>query len=238
MSATGQIAELELEHPGGRVRLTVPEDVAVGELIGDFLDVAELPDSNGWSLRLAEGRPCEGALTLAQLGKPRAIVLYDSTQNGSPDATHASSSPEAPPADPEACVSGTDGRAAGGSRSPGTSAVDITATASEVDGDHVAPEKPRRGSAGAQERFAGRASRPGRPVRAKAEELLPARLGTLARVRRRSRRLAPRGMRGKRTRSASATRACSRGWRSERCGRGCARRGGGLTMSGCLRRAW
>src|SRR5947208_3077926 len=34
MSATEQITELELEHPGGRLRLTVPTEVAVGELIG------------------------------------------------------------------------------------------------------------------------------------------------------------------------------------------------------------
>ena len=60
MSATEQITDLELEHPGGRLRLTVPTEVAVDELIGDFLDVAELPDSDGWAVRLPDGRPCPG----------------------------------------------------------------------------------------------------------------------------------------------------------------------------------
>jgi MinD-like ATPase involved in chromosome partitioning or flagellar assembly len=133
MSATGQITELELEHPRGRLRVNVPADVAIAELIGDFLDVAELPDSDGWTLQLTDGRQCSDELTLAQVGMPRTVVLYDSAK-----------------APPQVAVRSDAGRTA-----------DTCATA--------APQATQTTAS--------------RPVRARAEQLLPDRLSTLARIR-------------------------------------------------------
>lgn len=191
MSVTGQIAELELEHPGGRLRLNVPADVAVGELLGDFLDVAGLPDSDGWALRLADGRRCDGELTLAQLGMPRAIVLYDFSERG-PHTPRGLASDRAE-------AEFTTGEHTPGSNgsvvpsSPGSSQIASAATSERAyDRPARAPRRPGDGSdggAGVQtaaargDGAAGRSSGAIRPVRTRTEELLPDRVRLCVRVR-------------------------------------------------------
>ena len=94
-------------------------EVAVGELIGDFLDVAELPDSDGWTLKLPDGRSCPGELTLVQIGMPRTIILFDSSPNGSQRAdSEAIAAADAAGDQAAATSSPDDTRADSGAESP------------------------------------------------------------------------------------------------------------------------
>ena len=70
-----QTSEITLEHPAGRVRVQVPTDVRLEELMPDFLDVAAQPDRDDWALGAADGPPYPPHLTLAQLGVREGSVL-------------------------------------------------------------------------------------------------------------------------------------------------------------------
>ena len=51
---------ITLRHPHGSVKLNVPTDLAIRELMPDFLDVTQQPDSDGWLLEPG-GRPSVSA---------------------------------------------------------------------------------------------------------------------------------------------------------------------------------
>ena len=50
ISTTERTIEITLRHPDGSIRLAVPTDVPLGELMPDFLDVTGQPDGDGWVL--------------------------------------------------------------------------------------------------------------------------------------------------------------------------------------------
>ncbi|MGH2948408.1 MAG: EsaB/YukD family protein [Solirubrobacteraceae bacterium] len=66
---------ITLHHPAGSVRLDVPTDIPLDELMPDFLDVAQQPDGDGWRLAPADGRPYPTDRTLADLGVTEGAVL-------------------------------------------------------------------------------------------------------------------------------------------------------------------
>ena len=90
-----QTSEITLEHPAGRVRVEVPTDVRLEELMADFLDVAAQPDRDDWALGAAGGPPYPANLTLAQLGVTAGsvLVLHTANANGTPGALPATPSP-------------------------------------------------------------------------------------------------------------------------------------------------
>ena len=90
-----QTSEITLEHPAGRVRVEVPTDVRLEELMADFLDVAAQPDRDDWALGAAGGPPYPPHLTLAELGVHEGSVLVLHT-NG--DANGNGAYAPAPPA--------------------------------------------------------------------------------------------------------------------------------------------
>ena len=49
-----------LMHPDGTIKLMVPTDVPLGELMPDFLDVTHLPDHDGWEIGPERRRPLQG----------------------------------------------------------------------------------------------------------------------------------------------------------------------------------
>ena len=85
MQAASQIT---LEHPAGSVRLQVPTNVRIEELMPDFLDVARQPDRADWALAGAGGRAYPVEMTLAQLGVTEGSVLVLYARDGD----HAASS--------------------------------------------------------------------------------------------------------------------------------------------------
>jgi MinD-like ATPase involved in chromosome partitioning or flagellar assembly len=77
-----QTNQITLEHPAGRVRVRVPTDVRVDELMPDFLDVAAQPDHDDWTLGPADGAPYPPHLTFAELGVTDGSVLVLHATNG------------------------------------------------------------------------------------------------------------------------------------------------------------
>ena len=73
--ATINARVLTLRHPGGSVKLKVPTDHPIAELIPDFLDITGQPDRDGWVLGPAGGDPYPGEMTLAELGVSDDTVL-------------------------------------------------------------------------------------------------------------------------------------------------------------------
>ncbi len=67
--------QIILRHPGGTLRVAVPVDVALGELMPDFLEVAGQPDGDGWTLSPPDGDPYPGQVTLGELGLAAGDVL-------------------------------------------------------------------------------------------------------------------------------------------------------------------
>ena len=93
-----QTREVTLEHPAGRVRVEVPADVRLEELIADLLDVAAQPDRDDWALGAAGGPPYPPHLTLAELGVTRgqrARLAHRQRQR------HPGALPATPPPAPE-----------------------------------------------------------------------------------------------------------------------------------------
>src|SRR3954447_2377382 len=102
-----QTNQITLEHPAGRVRVRVPTDVRLEELMPDFLDVAAQPDHDDWTLRPADGAPYPPHLTFAELGVTDGSVLVLHTTNGhghdpEPAAAPATVDEAHPPAATEA----------------------------------------------------------------------------------------------------------------------------------------
>ena len=60
--------QVTFRHPDGSVRLAAPADVPLGELMPDFLDLAEQPDGDGWVLGADGVHAYPGERTLAELG--------------------------------------------------------------------------------------------------------------------------------------------------------------------------
>jgi MinD-like ATPase involved in chromosome partitioning or flagellar assembly len=66
---------ITLHHPEGRLRLSVPTDIPIDELMPDFLDVTQQRDGDGWLLGPADGGPYPPEKTLADLGVGEGTVL-------------------------------------------------------------------------------------------------------------------------------------------------------------------
>ena len=85
---------ITLRHPEGSVKLNVPTDIAIGELMPDFLDVTQQPDSDGWLLGPAGGDPYPLDKTLADLEVPDDMVLvlreHAAAAAAPPGASHGS----------------------------------------------------------------------------------------------------------------------------------------------------
>ena len=60
--------QVTFRYPGGSVRLAAPTDVPLGELMPDFLDLAEESDGDGWVLRADGVHAYASERTLAELG--------------------------------------------------------------------------------------------------------------------------------------------------------------------------
>ena len=63
-----RMIQVTFRYPGGSVRLAAPADVPLGELMPDFLDLAEQPDGDGWVLGADGVHAYPGERTLAELG--------------------------------------------------------------------------------------------------------------------------------------------------------------------------
>jgi MinD-like ATPase involved in chromosome partitioning or flagellar assembly len=73
---TTNTSQITLVHPDGSIKLMVPTDVPVAELMPDFLDVARQPDGDDWELGHAAGDPFEDEQqTLSELGVSDGDVL-------------------------------------------------------------------------------------------------------------------------------------------------------------------
>jgi len=66
---------ITLHQPGGRMHLDVPRDVAINELIHDFLDITRQPERPDWVLSDSGGQICPAERTLAELGVTDGSVL-------------------------------------------------------------------------------------------------------------------------------------------------------------------
>ena len=66
---------ITVRHPEGSVKLNVPTDIAVGELMPEFLDVTRQPGGDGWLLGPPGGHPYPLEKTLADLGVADGTVL-------------------------------------------------------------------------------------------------------------------------------------------------------------------
>jgi MinD-like ATPase involved in chromosome partitioning or flagellar assembly len=66
---------ITVRHPEGSVKLNVPTDIAVGELMPEFLDVTRQPGGDGWLLGPEGGHPYRLDKTLADLGAADGTVL-------------------------------------------------------------------------------------------------------------------------------------------------------------------
>jgi WXG100 protein secretion system (Wss), protein YukD len=73
--------EVALRHPNGEVRLRVPADVPLAELIPDLLGIAELPDDTGWAVSRSgnDEQPYPKDRTLAQLAAADGASLDGAT---------------------------------------------------------------------------------------------------------------------------------------------------------------
>jgi MinD-like ATPase involved in chromosome partitioning or flagellar assembly len=89
---TTNTIQVTLVHPKGTIKLTVPIDLPLGELMPDFLDVAQQPDRDGWELGPAAGEPYrEQDKTLAELGVGggTVLVLHEPTKSAVAVGEHA-----------------------------------------------------------------------------------------------------------------------------------------------------
>ena len=79
---TANTREVTLVHPDGTIRLRVPIDVPLAELMPEFLDVAHQPEHDGWELGRAAGDPYRDQYkTLGELGvrDGDVLVLHEPT---------------------------------------------------------------------------------------------------------------------------------------------------------------
>src|SRR5436305_14287161 len=80
---TTNTIQVTLVHPDGSIKVMVPTDLPLAELMPDFLEVARQPDHDGWNLAPAAGQPYQDRQkTLAELGvgEGDVLVLHDPTR--------------------------------------------------------------------------------------------------------------------------------------------------------------
>ena len=82
MSAASAIT---VRHPEGSIRVSARTDVPLGELMPDLLELAGLPDHDGWALGPLDGDPYPPHRTLAQLDVDDGalLALYELPGDGS-----------------------------------------------------------------------------------------------------------------------------------------------------------
>ena len=66
---------ITLQHPNGNIKLGVPTDVPLEELMPEFLELAELPDGEGWALSPDGVNPFPSESTLAEVGVSDGATL-------------------------------------------------------------------------------------------------------------------------------------------------------------------
>ena len=66
---------ITVRHPGGSIRVSAPADVPVGELMGDLLELAGLPEHDGWVLGPMSEDSYPAERTLAELGVDDGALL-------------------------------------------------------------------------------------------------------------------------------------------------------------------
>ena len=69
------VVALIVRHPEGSIRVSTPTNVPLGELLTDLLELAGLPDHDGWSLGPVGGDPYPSDRTLAELGVDDGALL-------------------------------------------------------------------------------------------------------------------------------------------------------------------
>ena len=106
-STTPKSIEIMLRHPDASIRLAVASDLPLGELMPDFLDVAEQPDGDDWALSPDGVNPYPNHRTSAELGvgDGAVLVLYERPAAGkltaaTRGATRRARTPPAPAAAP------------------------------------------------------------------------------------------------------------------------------------------
>ena len=94
-----RMIQVTFRYLDGSVRLAAPADVPLGELMPDFLDLAEQPDGDGWVLGADGAHAYPGERTLAELGvlDGGVLVLHRSSDGPATTGEDASSSPAPPP---------------------------------------------------------------------------------------------------------------------------------------------
>ena len=60
--------ELQLAYPDGQLRLRAPSDIPLQELLAEFLEVCEQPDSDDWTLSADGTNPYPTERSLDELG--------------------------------------------------------------------------------------------------------------------------------------------------------------------------
>jgi MinD-like ATPase involved in chromosome partitioning or flagellar assembly len=164
-TGTRQI-ELTLSHPGGSVRLRAPDDVPLGELVGDFLDCTGQPDGD-WILSTDGHNEYPAGQTLAQLEVRDGTRLLLSERTALPESP-LDESPERA-ADPSAVEPETAVAPAVGPDEPAARVGTCVAGG-------ATPTRPQ------VERFAAELIRQ-RPLRERTDRVLPAHLSPAARLR-------------------------------------------------------
>ena len=78
---------LIVRHPEGSIRVSTPTDVPLGELLPDLLELAGLPDHDGWALGPVGGHPYSPDRTLAELrvGDGALLALREPVGHASVD---------------------------------------------------------------------------------------------------------------------------------------------------------
>ncbi len=132
--------ELQLAYPDGQLRLRAPSDIPLQELLAEFLEVCEQPDSDDWTLSADGTNPYPTERSLDELGvsdgahlvlaphpptdqpaQPDLDDLHDDRGGGSEGSDRRrrrSSSPVEAAGDPHAARPGTARRARTASRWP------------------------------------------------------------------------------------------------------------------------
>jgi MinD-like ATPase involved in chromosome partitioning or flagellar assembly len=88
-ASTQQRIEITLRHPDGSIRLAVPTDVPLGELMPDFLDVTGQSDRAGWVVSPDGTNPYPSDRTIAELEVSGAttLVLHEQLSVGQAPAS-------------------------------------------------------------------------------------------------------------------------------------------------------
>ena len=119
-----RMIQVTFRYPDGSVRLAAPADVPLGELMPDFLDLAEQPDGDGWVLGADGVHAYPAERTLAELGvlDGGVLVLHRHPEGPPSSAPTRRDAHSAPPDSPAArsgrCASGPPARCRRSSRGP------------------------------------------------------------------------------------------------------------------------